>query len=381
MQGFPFGAIVTAACLLAVPGSPAPVAAGERQAAPVPWNRSLRQKPDWYGSGEAIRIGENVLRYQHENGGWPKNIDMAIPLSAEEQAALPRRKKEADSTIDNGATVTQTEYLARVFNATRHDRFRQGFLRGLDYLLAAQYPNGGWPQYYPLRRGYHRHITFNDDAMVGVMKLLHDVARRKPGYAFVDEGRRARSEKAVERGVACILRCQIVVRGRRTVWCAQHDEKTLAPAPARAYEKASLSGYESANIVRFLMRIDRPGPEVIQAIQAAVAWFEAAKQTGIRVVNKPDAALPDGSDRQVVEDPTAPPLWARFYEIDTGRPIFCGRDGMVKYRLSEIERERRTGYAWYTDAPARLLSSEYPAWRKRWAPQEKAPRQQSAGEN
>ena len=364
MRRFPLFAVAS----VVVIGSPAPVAAaaGEPpQAAPIPWNRCLRQKPDWYNSGEAIRIGDNVLLYQHDNGGWPKNVDMAARLSPEAREAVPRRKKETESTIDNGATVTQTVYLARVFNATKHDRFRQGFRRGLDYLLAAQYENGGWPQYYPLRRGYHSHITFNDDAMVGVLDLLRSVARKEPGYAFVDEERRARSAKAVERGVACILRCQVLVRGVRTVWCAQHDEKTLAPAPARIYEKASLSGHESVGIVRFLIGIDRPNPEVTQAIRAAVAWFEVAKRTGIRVVDKPDASLPSSFDRQVVEDPTAPPIWARFYEIGTNRPIFCGRDGVVKYRLAEIDHERRTGYKWYTDAPARLLREDYPAWRKR----------------
>ena len=48
-----------------------------------------------------------------------------------------------------------------------------------------------------------------------------------------------------------------MVNGRRTVWCAQHDETTLRPAGARTYEHASLSGYESVGIVRFLMGIER----------------------------------------------------------------------------------------------------------------------------
>jgi PelA/Pel-15E family pectate lyase len=57
----------------------------------------------------------------------------------------------------------------------------------------------------------------------------------------------------------------------------------------------------------------------------------------------------------VVPDATAPPLWARFYEIGTNRPIFSGRDSVVKYQLSEIEYERRTGYRWYVDRPAQLF--------------------------
>lgn len=109
---------------------------------------------------------------------------------------------------------------------------------------------------------------------------------------------------------------------------------------------------------------------MVEAVEAATAWFEAAKLTGIRQVNRPDASLPGGYDKVIVPDPTAPPLWARFYEIGTNRPIFCGRDGVIKYRLADIEHERRTGYAWYTTAPATLLAKEYPVWKARWGVRE-----------
>ena len=68
----------------------------------------------------------------------------------------------------------------------------------------------------------------------------------------------------------------------------------------------------------------------------------------------------------VVPDPAAPPLWARFYEIGTNRPIFSGRDSVVRYQLSEIEYERRNGYRWYVDRPAKLLAEDYPKWNAKW---------------
>jgi hypothetical protein len=37
------------------------------------------------------------------------------------------------------------------------------------------------------------------------------------------------------------------------------------------------------------------------------------------------------------------------------RCSFSGRDSVVKYQLSEIEYERRTGYRWYVDRPAQLF--------------------------
>ncbi|MGH9848432.1 MAG: pectate lyase [Blastocatellia bacterium] len=329
------------------------------------WRDCLGQKPEWYASAGAVRVAGNVLLYQRESGGWPKNIDMAVVLSEQGKAEVVKQKGADDSLIDNGATYTQMAYLARVFNATKQARFKESFIKGFDYLLKAQYENGGWPQYYPKLTGYYKRITYNDEAMINVMSLLRNIAGKDRAYSFVDEVRRARAEQAVAKGIECILKTQVVVNGQRTVWCAQHDEVTLAPAPARAYEHVSLSGSESAGIVRFLMGIERPDARIVEAIESAVAWFKQSKLTGIKVVEKRDASLPNGFDRVVVEDASAGPLWARFYEIGANRPIFSGRDSVIKYSLAEIEHERRTGYGWYTSAPAALLEKDYPGWRKK----------------
>lgn len=334
----------------------------------VAWKDCLRQEDAWYQSEEAARIADNVLLYQLDTGGWPKNLDMAEPLNEKDRDALLQKKSDQKaSTIDNGATYTQLEFLARVFNATKEARFRESFLKGLDFLLAIQYENGGWPQS-PFQSGYPLHITFNDNAMTGVMRLLCEIGRGAPAYALVDHARRGKAAAAVQKGVECILRCQIIVDGRRTAWCAQHDEKTLRPAPARSYEKISLSGSESVGIVRLLMEIDNPPPPVIEAVEGAVAWFEQVKLTGIRQVRKEDPSRPEGYDKVIIEDPAAPPLWARFYEIGTNRPVFCGRDGIIKYSLTGIEHERRAGYSWYTESPAILLEKDYPRWAARWLP-------------
>jgi PelA/Pel-15E family pectate lyase len=332
---------------------------------PIRWADCLKQRVEWYATDEATRIADSVLLYQHNNGGWEKNLDMAGVLTELEKALIAKKKTNADTTIDNSATYTQLAYLAKVFNAKSLERHRVSFLSGLDFLLTSQYENGGFPQFFPLRDGYSSHITFNDNAMVGVLNILRDIAEKKSDYTFVDEERRQRAEKAVQKGIECILKTQIIVAGRRTVWCAQHDEVTLAPAAARNYELVSLSGGESVGIVRFLMSIDRPSARVVQAIESAVAWFERSKVTGIKWVERPDASNPRGFNRVVMKDANAGPLWARFYEIDTNRPIFAGRDGILRYNVAEIEAERRNGYNWYVDEPAKLLSKDYPAWLKR----------------
>jgi PelA/Pel-15E family pectate lyase len=239
--------------------------------------------------------------------------------------------------------------------ASKNDRYQIAFDKGLDFLLAAQYPNGGWPQFWPLKKGYYTHITFNDDAMIGVLELLRTLAQGKS--ALVNPKRRAACAVAVAKGINCILKCQVIKDGKKTVWCAQHDEQTFAPAKARAYELPSLSGSETVPIVRFLMA-ERRTPTITEAVESAVAWLQAAKLTGIRVEKQ-------GDDRVVVQDPKVTPLWARFYDLETNKPFFCGRDGIKRATLAEIEKERRMGYSWYTDRAQSLLDDDYPAWRKR----------------
>ncbi|MDZ4796544.1 MAG: pectate lyase [Bryobacteraceae bacterium] len=326
----------------------------------VSWKQAMGQRPEWYGSAEAARIGDSLLAHQHENGGWLKNIDMALPPFKSSS-----KDPKAETTIDNGATWTQMQYLARVYTATRGKRFADAFRRGFRFLLAAQYPNGGWPQFYPLKKGYYTHITYNDNAMAGVMATLRSVAEARPDYAFFTGEEREQARAAVGRGIAVILKSQIVVDGKRTVWCAQHDEETLAAAKARSYELPSYSGAESVGLVRLLMEIEKPSPEVVAAVESAVAWFRTHAVRGIRQEQKPDPASPKGWDKVIVADAKAAPLWARFYDLKNAEPMFCGRDGVPKKTMAEIEYERRNGYNWYTEGPAELLDKDYPKWKAR----------------
>ncbi len=320
------------------------------------WGNVVRDQPDdWYGTPEAIAIADNVLLYQRNTGGWPKNIPVHRKLTEnDKQTILAAKDKTDDSTMDNEATYSEMTYLAKVYNKTHIAKYKDAFLKALRFVLAAQYPNGGWPQYYPLRKGYYTHITYNDNLMVNVMSVLKGIADRDKLFAFVDDPALIKQcAGAFDRGVDCIIKTQYRQNGKLTVWCAQHDENTLAPAKARAYELPSLSGFESAEIVLLLMDIKKPKPEVKKAIAAAAEWFEKTKITGIKVETKPDSE--GRRDRCVVSDPSAPAVWARFYELDDNRPFFCDRDGIKKYAMSEIGYERRNGYSWYTYDPQEVL--------------------------
>jgi len=319
----------------------------------------LKKPDDWFRSEEASRVAAHMLSYQAELGGWPKNTDtISKPYTGD--------RSELKPTFDNGATTDELRFLARLYQVAKEERYQKAFEKGLDYILKAHYPTGGWPQFYPPGKQYHRHITFNDNAMVRLMTFLREVATTDR-YAFVPAERRKAAQEAFDKGIECILKCQIKVDGKLAAWCAQHDELDYSPRPARKFELASLSGCESVGIVRLLMSLENPKAEVVQSIDAAVAWFESVKLSGIKVEVREDKGAPDGKDRVVVQDPAAPPMWARFYEIGTNQPIFCDRDSVPKKTLAEIGHERRNGYSWLGYWPQALLEKEYPAWKAKLA--------------
>ena len=318
-------------------------------------SRYAKQSTEWFQSEEGRRIADNVLTWQTPHGSWPKNRDTA-------SESFDGNSDDLHGTFDNSATIGELRFLARAFRATNEPRYRQAFLKGLSHILEAQYPNGGWPQFYPLSKGYHRHITFNDDAMVRILELLRDVSESSD-YGFLETEYRTKTKAAVTKGIDCILRTQIKQEGKLTAWCAQHDEKTLAPAWARSYEPPSISGAESIGVVRFLMSVEEPTPAIIAAVEGAAEWFRNAAIHGIRLETFTDAE--GQNDKRVVADPDAGPIWARFYEIGSNRPIFLDRDSVVRYSFSDLGHERRNGYAYYGGWPKRFLIDEYPQWREK----------------
>jgi PelA/Pel-15E family pectate lyase len=209
------------------------------------------------------------------------------------------------------------------------------------------------------------HITYNDNAMVNVMTFLKEIFTDNKEFAplHLDEISKEKAKIAFDKGVECILKTQIVVDNQPTIWCAQHHADTFAPANARSYELASFSGAESVGITLLLMNISNPSDDIIAAVKGAVKWFEDNKIEGVReerVINQ------NGDrDKKIIQDENAPPIWARFYDLDSHKPFFCSRDGVKRNSMAEISHERRVGYSWYTYGPAKVLE-KYPEWQKKW---------------
>jgi PelA/Pel-15E family pectate lyase len=311
-------------------------------------------------------IAENMLMFQRNNGGWNKHLEEKAvnynkTYTAEEQAKIKGYATKLDATIDNESTTKEIKYLVKAYKKTSNKAYLDAAERGIQYLLSAQYANGGWPQYYPDKSGYRSQVTFNDNAIINVLTVMEDIVSGKNDFDAVNNSFKPFAEQAIQKATSCILATQIKVNGKLTAWCTQYNAKTLEPEMARKFELASISAAESVNIVRFLMRQPKPTPEIKQAIAAAIEWFKKVKITGYNYIEIADATQPKGKDRVIVEDPKTT-IWARFYEIETNRPLFAGRDSDKKYNVAEVEYERRMGYAWYGNWPTKLLEKEYPEW-------------------
>lgn len=325
---------------------------------------------------------ENVLLWQRSNGGWPKEphndfsgYDRA--QTSGEIATANSTKNNTDTTIDNEHTIGEIRILLSAYKITNNPAYLEAAKSGVDFLFEMQYDNGGWPQYYPLRTNYSRHITYNDNAMGNVMNLMRDIFLKRNDLDLIDESYVSAAQTAFDKGIQVILDTQVTINGEKTAWCAQHDATTLLPADARDYELASNSGSESVGVVRLLMTLDNPSSEVINAVNSAVAWFESVKIVGYRLQDS-------GGDKVLVASP-GNVMWGRFYTLGdyTGHPyeplfntfgpnepFFCSRvadaeGGGPRKTIAEISYERRNGYAWYGNWPNNLIGSEYTSWKNK----------------
>jgi PelA/Pel-15E family pectate lyase len=345
---------------------------------PSPHGDSAKSMPldkpaDWYSTSEARAVADTIVSFQTPAGGWGKNMLRNVPVRQRGQSytgdnisASPKPDDNAASdkgswdyvgTFDNGATTTELRFLARVAEAlpgAEGDVYRKAALRGLEYMLTAQFPNGGWPQVFPLQGGYHDAITYNDDALGDVTEVLTFAAEGREGFGFVSQALRDRARTAVDRAVECILVTQVRINGKLTVWGQQHDALSLEPTSARNYEPPSFSSAESAGLLVYLMQIKDPSPRVVASVHAGVAWLKDAALHDVAWVKIPD-------DRVLQPQPGAPLLWSRYYDFKTGKPIFGDRDKTIHDTVTEISQERRRGYSWYNSTPQKALDA-YVKW-------------------
>lgn len=320
----------------------------------------LSHKPgdSWFSSDKAQTLVPIILSYQTPAGGWSKKGGYSkgarkpgMLFSSQYQ---PGKKTHYLGTFDNRSTTEQVIFLAAVAEATKNKELHAPVIRGIQYMLDAQYPNGGFPQVYPLEGGYHDDITMNDDVYLHIVSLLADAAGGKSPFTFLDSTMRKKCEQATKLALDLLLKLQKDRKQPAAIWCGQYDALTQDPDHARGMEPISYASVESSQILKWLMSRESKEAQEIAAIESALKWFDAHKMTGFKYED--DTLTPDSNASE--------PLWARFYDIESNKAIYPGRDGVIYDDFNQMAEKNELGYDFISSRPFSVISNGQKKWRK-----------------
>lgn len=322
----------------------------------------------FYASEEALSIAKNLETFQHPLlGAWDKHI-LHDGFFANEQKEFYHQ-----GTFDNNQTTGQLQFILRVL---AHQTFTEpqdkilllnSLNRGLKFILDSQYKSGkdsgGFPQVYPLPKDYQRFVTFNDHAMINIMNLLYELNFNSAYDALILPKYKTNIISSYAAGFEYILKAQIKQEGKLSVWAQQYEN--LKPARARSYELPGLATHESLGIIKFLEKENQRTPHlrIQNALDAAKAWFEKSKYSGIDHRFLKDKKNPRC---ELIPAPDSKQVWARYYDIESNFPFFAYRtktntspekklltDGTLKgvcqafNEYAANDQERASGYAWF----------------------------------
>lgn len=268
----------------------------------------------------ALAAGAALAQAQLASGGWGYRHDFSDP-----QRTLRRNI----TTFDDNTSQSCLRFLLELSEVATGNTLREQAIRrardvGLRKLLEAQYPNGAWPQrydgvpkqpqdfpvlpaHYPKtwsrvypKANYINHYTFNDNSHRDCVLLALEAHRvtARPEYL-----------QAARRGGEFILRAQMPEP--QPVWAQQYNTR-MEPAWARKFEPPSVTGGESVGACRTLidLYLTTGDAKYLNAVAPAVRWYRRSS--------------------------IAPGKWARFYELQTNRPLYFTKTYLLTYQDNEL---------------------------------------------
>jgi PelA/Pel-15E family pectate lyase len=254
---------------------------------------------------QAQRTADALIAGQHPAGGWHYFIDFDPSGIEKWYAEVGSRcwgweeyyHYDGNCTFDDNVTTGAADFLLDLFMETKSVKHRVALDKAIGFILKSQYPEGGWPQRYPLREGYSSYFTFNDGVTTNNIYFLLKADRLLGNVAY---------KRAAIRGMQFVVISQM--GAPQAGWGMQHD-LDLRPAGARSYEPAGLSPSTTAENIGHLMRFyqitgDR---RHLRGIPDAIAWLDKAK-------------LPEGHSDQGHTH-------GQFLELNTDRPLYAHREG------------------------------------------------------
>ena len=301
---------------------------------------------------EAAREAALVLaRGQHCSGGW----DYIIELDPTKRNDYPYRvdgdclekripesdgdagKPHPQTTLDDNVTQAAVRLLMRVDRELKfQDRvIHETALYALDQLILAQYPNGAWPQRYrelpdpdafPVKTAsypdswprvwpgpdYRSHYTLNDNAMLDMIDAFLEAARvyGEPRY-----------RAAAEKGGDFLIRAQMPEP--QPAWAQQYDVD-MYPAWGRIFEPPAVTGSESQAVLKVLLVLYRETGKkrYLEPVPRAIDYL---RRSGLDVQSSSILSRSRGCSPDEL-------CLARFYELQTNRPLFISKGSRVRVR-------------------------------------------------
>lgn len=294
----------------------------------------------------ATDAAEALIYGQLKSGGWTNCIDFN-PNG--QRIAMYRNGKghgKNNSSLDDGQTQSAIRFLvlADQTQGFKLIKIHESALLALDALLAAQFPNGGFPQVWKgpveqqtvIKASYpeydwrtERHIknywdmyTLNDNVPGYVAQTLIEA------YQIYHDDK---YKRALRRLGDFLLLAQMPEP--QPAWAQQYNYD-MKPIWARKFEPPAITSYESQDAIETLMEIfvATGDCKYLEPIQRTLAYLKSS-------------LLPDGR-------------LARFYELKTNKPLYMFRRGDV-YTLTYDDSNLPSHYGWKINSKIEKIEARY----------------------
>jgi len=270
--------------------------------------RALRVTGDSMYLNASVDAGRALAWGQRKAGGWDHLVDVGHMNHDKDRPV----RNNGRCSFDDDVTQSAISFLMDLDQVVDQPWVTESVDLGLQFIMKSQFPNGAWPQWYPLIGGYHDDYTFNDGAINDCIKTMLNAYRIYGKEEYLN---------CAKRGGDFIILSQLPPP--QAGWAQQYTHD-LKPAWARTFEPPGVCSAATANNIRTLIDLYLVTKEekYLAPIPNAIAWLERSKI---------------GAD-----------LWARLYEVGTNRPVYGDREdgNKVHYDYAKISERERTSYGW-----------------------------------
>lgn len=256
----------------------------------------------------AEKAADALIFGQTKEGGWHYVVDFepnALQSFYKNQASKfkwgmeEQRFYKGNATLDDGNTQSATRFILRLYTISKNQKYKQSLHKALDFFLKAQYPNGAFPQRFPLKfdfihdgfPDYTSYYTLNDGATVTAIQVLVDGYENLGDKKYLDAAKRA-------------VDFLIAVQGPEDqgCWAEQYHPDTMQPVKARTHEPAGFVVRESEQVIETLIMFYKMTGDrrYLRPIPLCLQWFERLNKEAVEF------------KRPV----------ARYYELGTNLPVY-----------------------------------------------------------